>query len=200
MALTINSALSDCRHISAWLCLCPLLVVATSWSLASTFAICLFATIMLTACVLVGMRRFVPLALKLPLAALLAGTLVVLEHLALAAWWPALDAAVAPWLVLVAGLVVLVCCAPDDALRSDVREHEADFDIAYTIKLGSKLSVVLLLIGVARDLFGRVFLLADMPIGALVLLALLLALFNMLIPSPQPSPPSKAMGEREHVL
>lgn len=201
MSSTIGSILPDERSAAAWLCLCPLLALATTWQIALTLAVCLLIVSAVATAALILLHRALPNTLRLPPAALISGTIVVLCQLALAAWWPMWDSAIASRLLLVAGLAVLVCCAPDDALRNNTRGRAADFNIVHTIKLGAMLSVALFVIGVARDLFGRVFLLADTPIDALVLLALLLALLNTMTsaPSPQPSPPSLLMGEREHV-
>ena len=99
----------DGRSIIPWLCLGPLLVIAGDWREAAALAIGLLACVVVTAGSLAVVRVTERNMLRLPLAALIAGTAAVLEHLALAAWWPSLDAAVAPWLALVAGLAVLVC-------------------------------------------------------------------------------------------
>ena len=196
----IDSMLPGNRGVTAWLCLCPLLAVAATWQDALALAACLLATMTLTAGGLVFLRRGVQPALYLPLAALLAGTFAVLEHLALAAWSSALDASVAPWLLLVAGLTVLVCCS-NESLRENRTLTPAPLpagegsepatareDFFRAGKWALSLSMTLLIIGVARDGFGRVFLLAETPVGALVLLALLLAVVNaMKAPLSRPS-------------
>ena len=194
------------RGIAAWLCLCPLLAVASSWQIALALASCLLATIVLTAAALAALQRFAATALRLPLAALVAGTLAVLEQLALAAWWPDLDAAVAPWLVLAAGLAVLVC-GLDESRRGDRalipaplpagernRREAAGADFARNVKWGWGLSMALLAIGVARDAIARVFLLADTPVGVLVLLALLLAGINFVMRDPAGSSRMRAFS------
>jgi hypothetical protein len=178
------------RSATCWLCLCPLMAATHNWREAVVLTIGLLACVVMTAGSLYSVRGPARIALQMPLSALVAGTIAVLEHLALAAWWPSLDAEVAPWLALVAGLAVLVCCF-DESLRDDRTLTPAPppegegFKPAPTrakffrrVGWGVALSCALLLIGVARDGLGRVFLLAQTPAGALVLLALLLATVN----------------------
>jgi Na+-translocating ferredoxin:NAD+ oxidoreductase RnfE subunit len=169
MASTSSHALTG-RNIAAWFCCCPLLAIAVSWQIGLTLAIGLLTCVILTAGTLAILHGSVGNVLRLPLGVLVAGTFAVLEHLTLAAWRPSLDAEVAPWLVLVAGLAVLVCSLPEDS--------DGDWNLVRRMKFGLALSAALLVIGVARDGFGRVFLLANTPVGVLVLLALLLAGVN----------------------
>ncbi|HEY3520937.1 MAG TPA: hypothetical protein VGK80_07840 [Rhodanobacteraceae bacterium] len=165
------------RSTAPWLCICPLLAVASNWPIALTLATCLLTAIALAACSLAALLRFGQSAPHLPLAALVSGTPAVLEHLTLATWRPTLDAAVAPWLVLVAGLAALVCCF-DESLHDDRFGLTLRARFVRSMKTGTALSAVLLVVGVARDGIGRLFLLAETPVGALALLALLLAGIN----------------------
>ncbi len=75
----------DNRVIIAWLALCPLLALATTWWIALALAVWLLVTISLTAAGLALLQRYTQPALRLPLAALIAGTVVVLLQLATAA-------------------------------------------------------------------------------------------------------------------
>ena len=180
----------DGRSIIPWLCLCPLLAIARDWREGLAFAAGLLTCVGVTAGSLAMVRATERNMLRLPLAALIAGMAAVLEHLALAAWLPSLDAAVAPWLALVAGLAVLVCMQepiPGSGSRpipgrNDERVVHA---FSFQAKIALQLSAALLVIGVARDGIGRVFLLAETPVGALVLLALWLAGINFAMHDPE---------------
>lgn len=175
----IDSALPDNRRITAWLCLCPLLAITMTWRIALVLSVCLLVTIVLTAAGLALLRRYTQQALRLPLAALISGTIAVLLHLVMAASpfgsIQSVNAEIAPWLMLVAGLAVLVCCAEDETPSRPERSS-----VIHSLKLAVALSAALLLIGVARDGFGRAFLLANTSIGALMLLALTVASWNAL--------------------
>ena len=207
----MNDIPSRDRRITAWLCLCPLLAIANSWQIALALATGLLVCVSFAGVTSAILRGSASSVLHLPLTALVAGTFAVLEHLALATWWPAWDPATAPWLALVAGLAVLVCC-PHESLRGyrtltpalrarrfapPLPQGEgfkpATANFIRSMEWGIVLSMALLLIGVARDGFGPVFLIANTSVGALVLLALVLAAFNAVAlpsPGPQPSPTS----------
>jgi Na+-translocating ferredoxin:NAD+ oxidoreductase RnfE subunit len=178
----------DGRSFTPWFCLCPLLAIARGWREAFVLSAALLACVVVTAGLLASMRGKVWSVLRLPLAALVAGTVAVLEDLALAAWWQALDAAVAPWLTLVAGLAVLVCCSDDGFYKNRTLTPAPlpkEEGFVRGMKLGLTLSATLLAVGLARDGSGRVFLLAETPVGVLVLLALLLAGINFAMHDPE---------------
>ncbi len=172
----VQTTWRDDPSLMAWLGLCPLLAIAATWRIALGLAVCLLLTIAMTAAGLALLQRYAQQALRLPLAALIAGTVVVLLQLAITATpvgaLQSLDAAIAPWLVLVAGLAALVCCLSD---KADRNASTNGFGFLRSAKPAVALPIALLLIGVARDVFGRVFLIAAAPAGALVLFAMLLA-------------------------
>ncbi|GEM_PF-5339671 len=155
------------RSMVPWLSLCPLLAVARGWGEALVLAIGLLVCAVATSIALKISRRFVSASLLSPLTVLVAGTVVVLEQLALSAWWPDWNTTIAPWWALVAGLSVLVCCPAGNS--------DDNRSFTHSLELASALSAALLIVGIARDGFGRVFWIANTPAGVLALLALLLA-------------------------
>jgi electron transport complex protein RnfE len=153
--------------------LCPLLAVTTSIGSALGLGLATLAVLLASNAIASLTARWLLPEVRIAVFVLAIAGAVTSVQLAIAAWWPGLQDALGIFLPLIVTNCLVLARAEGFASRQPLGLALLD-----GLAMGLGFGLVLLALGVAREILGRGLLLALLPPGAFILLGLMLAIRN----------------------
>jgi electron transport complex protein RnfE len=155
--------------------LCPLLAVTSTFVNGLGLGIATLAVLVLSNAFVSATRRWIRREIRIPIYVLIIASLVTCTELVFKAWFPALDRSLGIFIPLIVTNCAIVARAEIFASRNTIGSSIVD-----GIVMGTGFALLLIAIGVFRELVALGWLLAILPPGAFFSLALAIAAKNTL--------------------
>jgi electron transport complex protein RnfE len=155
--------------------LCPLLAVTSTFINGLGLGIATLAVLVMSNALVSATRRWIRREIRIPIYVLIIASLVTCTELVFKAWFPALDRSLGIFIPLIVTNCAIVARAEIFASRNTIGSSIVD-----GIVMGTGFALLLIAIGVFRELVALGWLLAILPPGAFFSLALAIAAKNTL--------------------
>ncbi len=153
--------------------LCPLLAVTSTFINGLGLGIATLAVLVVSNALVSTTRRWIRSEIRIPIYVLIIASLVTCTELIFKAWFPALDRSLGIFIPLIVTNCAIVARAEVFASRNPVGTSIVD-----GLVMGTGFALLLIAIGVFRELISMGWLLAVLPPGAFFSLALAIAAKN----------------------
>ena len=142
--------------------ICPLLIVTTNTINGLAIGLCCLLALILTSFVISCLRNLIPYDLRLVIILFVSATLVTVLNLGMQIWFYELSLALGMYMPLIAINCLVLSSAEEFSLRNNITQSFLN-----SLRLGSGLVVLLLIVGVLREIsgFGSVLQQADLLFG-----------------------------------
>lgn len=155
--------------------LCPLLAVTSTLINGLGLGIATLCVLVVSNALVSASRRWIRTEIRIPIYVLIIASLVTCTELVFKAWFPALDRSLGIFIPLIVTNCAIVARAEVFASRNPVGSSIVD-----GIVMGMGFALLLIVIGVFREVVAMGWSLAVLPPGAFFSLALAIAAKNML--------------------
>lgn len=155
--------------------LCPLLAVTSTFINGLGLGIATLCVLVASNALVSATRRWIRTEIRIPIYVLIIASLVTCTELVFKAWFPALDRSLGIFIPLIVTNCAIVARAEVFASRNPVGSSIVD-----GIVMGMGFALLLVVIGVFREVVAMGWSLAVLPPGAFFSLALAIAAKNML--------------------
>ena len=153
--------------------LCPLLAVTSTFSNGLGLGIATLAVLVLSNALVSATRRWISRDIRIPIYVLIIASLVTCTELVFKAWFPALDRSLGIFIPLTVTNCAIVARAEIFASRNPIGSSIVD-----GLVMGTGFALLLIAIGIFREVIAMGWLLAILPPGAFFSLALAIAAKN----------------------
>ena len=153
--------------------LCPLLAVTSTFINGLGLGIATLAVLVLSNALVSATRRWIRREIRIPIYVLIIASLVTCTELVFKAWFPALDRSLGIFIPLIVTNCAIVARAEIFASRNPIGSSIVD-----GLVMGTGFALLLIAIGVFREVVAMGWLLAILPPGAFFSLALAIAAKN----------------------
>ena len=153
--------------------LCPLLAVTSTFINGLGLGIATLAVLVMSNALVSATRRWIRREIRIPIYVLIIASLVTCTELVFKAWFPALDRSLGIFIPLIVTNCAIVARAEIFASRNSIGSSIVD-----GIVMGTGFALLLIAIGVFRELVAMGWMLAILPPGAFFSLALAIAAKN----------------------
>jgi len=174
--------------------LCPLLAVTTTFVNGLGLGIATLAVLTASNALVAATRHFLLREIRIPMYVLIIASLVTCTELVFKAWFPALDRSLGIFIPLIVTNCAIVARAEVYASR-----HALWPSIVDGFVMGLGFALLLMAIGLFRELLSMAWLMAVLPPGAFFSLALAVALRNA-IEARGSAPRRNAIGRRARTI
>lgn len=155
--------------------LCPLLAVTSSFSNGLGLGLATLSVLVVSNALVSASRRWIRSEIRIPIYVLIIASLVTCTELVFKAWFPALDRSLGIFVPLIVTNCAIVARAEVFASRNPIGSSIVD-----GLVMGTGFALLLMAIGLFRELIAMGWLLAVLPPGAFFSLALAIAGKNVL--------------------
>jgi electron transport complex protein RnfE len=153
--------------------LCPLLAVTSTFVNGLGLGIATLSVMVLSNALVSSTRRWIRGEIRIPIYVLIIASLVTCTELIFKAWFPALDRSLGIFIPLIVTNCAIVARAEVFASRNSITSSIID-----GLVMGTGFALLLMAIGLFRELIAMGWLLAVLPPGAFFALALAIAAKN----------------------
>lgn len=153
--------------------LCPLLAVTSTFVNGLGLGIATLSVLIISNALVSATRRWIRGEIRIPIYVLIIASLVTCTELVFKAWFPALDRSLGIFIPLIVTNCAIVARAEIFASRNTVVSSMLD-----GLVMGTGFALLLMAIGIFRELVATGWLLAVLPPGAFFALALAIAAKN----------------------
>jgi len=153
--------------------LCPLLAVTSTFVNGLGLGIATLSVLVISNALVSSTRRWIRGEIRIPIYVLIIASLVTCTELVFKAWFPALDRSLGIFIPLIVTNCAIVARAEVFASRNTVASSILD-----GLVMGTGFALLLMAIGIFRELIAMGWLLAVLPPGAFFALALAIAAKN----------------------
>ncbi len=153
--------------------LCPLLAVTSTFNNGLGLGIATLAVLVLSNALVSATRRWISRDIRIPIYVLIIASLVTCTELVFKAWFPALDRSLGIFIPLIVTNCAIVARAEIFASRNPIGSSIVD-----GLVMGAGFALLLIAIGIFREVIAVGWLLAILPPGAFFSLALAIAAKN----------------------
>ena len=153
--------------------LCPLLAVTSTFVNGLGLGIATLSVLVVSNTLVSATRRWIRSEIRIPIYVLIIASLVTCTELVFKAWFPALDRSLGIFIPLIVTNCAIVARAEVFASRNPIGSSMVDGFV-----MGTGFAVLLMTIGLFRELVAMGWLLAVLPPGAFFSLALAIAAKN----------------------
>lgn len=155
--------------------LCPLLAVTSTFVNGLGLGIATLSVLVVSNALVSATRRFLQREIRIPIYVLIIASLVTCTELVFKAWFPALDRSLGIFIPLIVTNCAIVARAEIFASRNPIGSSIVD-----GLVMGTGFALLLMAIGLFRELVAMGWLLALLPPGAFFSLALAIAAKNVI--------------------
>jgi len=155
--------------------LCPLLAVTSTFVNGLGLGIATLSVLVVSNALVSATRRFLQREIRIPIYVLIIASLVTCTELVFKAWFPALDRSLGIFIPLIVTNCAIVARAEVFASRNPIGSSIVD-----GLVMGTGFALLLMAIGLFRELVAMGWLLAILPPGAFFSLALAIAAKNVI--------------------
>ena len=155
--------------------LCPLLAVTSTFVNGLGLGIATLSVLIVSNALVSATRRWIRNEIRIPIYVLIIASLVTCTELVFKAWFPALDRSLGIFIPLIVTNCAIVARAEVFASRNPIGSSIVDGFV-----MGTGFALLLMAIGVFRELVAMGWLLAVLPPGAFFSLALAIAAKNFI--------------------
>lgn len=155
--------------------LCPLLAVTSTFVNGLGLGIATLSVLVVSNALVSSTRRWIRGEIRIPIYVLIIASLVTCTELIFKAWFPALDRSLGIFIPLIVTNCAIVARAEVFASRNSIASSIID-----GLVMGTGFALLLMAIGLFRELIAMGWLLAVLPPGAFFALALAIAAKNVI--------------------
>ena len=155
--------------------LCPLLAVTSTFVNGLGLGVATLSVLIVSNALVSATRRWIRSEIRIPIYVLIIASLVTCTELVFKAWFPALDRSLGIFIPLIVTNCAIVARAEVFASRNPIGSSIVDGFV-----MGTGFALLLMAIGIFRELVAMGWLLAVLPPGAFFSLALAIAAKNVI--------------------